>query len=177
MRLADLLAGALLTLAVSCSSDDGKPSGGSGASAGQGGTGGQSGSGGQVGGAAGSGGQAAGGGQAGSGGKPNAKCPGLNPAGCTTGSCPAGTKCDLGVCAPSSCTCPTGAWSCAKDCQGGICIGTDDCSAIATSLAQGLPTTGDCTALVRLRLPPCGWLPTILSAGPAPLPTKPRPGQ
>ncbi len=62
-------------------------------------------------------------------------------------------KCDLAVCAPSTCTCPpgTGAWACSKDCTAGVCVGTKDCSAISDALAQALPPTGGCTAVLRLK--------------------------
>ena len=119
-----------------------------GGSAGSGGglTGGNAGGGG----IAGSGGQATGGG-AGTGGQASGKCAGLNPAGCNGASCPTGTKCDLAPCAPSSCQCIVSAWTCSQDCHAGVCVGTKDCSTIATGLAQKLPATGACTGIVRLR--------------------------
>ncbi len=152
LRLTLLLAPALLSLAASCSSDDRQPStGGTGAAAGSSGAGGFSGgSAGSGGSSGGSSGQSGGAGQGGSGGSSGLTCPGLNPAGCTPGTCATGTKCDIEPCAPSSCNCPTGAWACANDCQAGVCVGTMDCSAIASSLAQTLPATGGCAAVVRL---------------------------
>ena len=130
---------------VACASDDASSPApadagldavsGSGGSAGAGGIGGSSGT--------------DGGGDTGTG----LPCLWQNPAGCSQLPCPTGTTCDANVgCAPSSCSCnpKTGSWSCSEDCSGGICVGTEDCSSIATALAGNLPSTGSCTAIVRL---------------------------
>src|SRR6185436_17926480 len=84
-------------------------------------------------------------------------CPGPNPAGCTTGSCPIGQECQrTDRCIPSSCTCDlnTGSWGCTSDCGGGVCVASVAVDAGATwTLAPdsgaGCPATipdyGACT--------------------------------